>query len=595
MSGALREIVGLLGFDVDERSIVRVDNQLDRYQRRVAEVTAAQQRMSLGLWAGIAAGLAANAWYQANSEAQTLAASLDLVTGSAEGTAQAMAFVQEFAQLSPDSLAQVTAAYQMLRAQGLDPTTERMTALGDSAAAVQTDVQTLIDAISGGTIGNTERLDVLFARFGLNFSSRQGVLSAMIDGEMREIGSSFEEISAFVEELGQGRFAGGMERMAATMSGQMGMLGDSVYQFLVSVGDAGLRDAVTGLVQSTTALLDTNGDLSTVIGRALSRAVRLAAMGMQWLADNQDKVQQGLSWIGTWVAGSTLVRMVHLLRQVSLSMGLIALEALAVQLAVGAAFIGAAFIIDDFMGWLAGKDSVIGTFVDANGEADGAMGDLARFFLDLRDHGKDALDLMWADIQSIWAGIRQLASMAYDHFAAPVVDAIDVIREALRTMVPEEIRPYLDWLMSNTVGNTIGRHPLAMIGRMVTGDFSDSTDAGNRLAGGMMGGASASRQLTGADGAPITSAGTERTWWQWMRGVDAESGGGASMAQAMMPANQNTQRNVTIDVQPAEVLLQLTVDSPDVADQVARRLQRELPSLMAAALEPAFERARLEE
>jgi len=595
VSGALREIVGLLGFDVDERSIVRVDNQLDRYQRRVAEVTAAQQRMSLGLWAGIAAGLAANAWYQANSEAQTLAASLDLVTGSAEGTAQAMAFVQEFAQLSPDSLAQVTAAYQMLRAQGLDPTTERMTALGDSAAAVQTDVQTLIDAISGGTIGNTERLDVLFARFGLNFSSRQGVLSAMIDGEMREIGSSFEEISAFVEELGQGRFAGGMERMAATMSGQMGMLGDSVYQFLVSVGDAGLRDAVTGLVQSTTALLDTNGDLSTVIGRALSRAVRLAAMGMQWLADNQDKVQQGLSWIGTWVAGSTLVRMVHLLRQVSLSMGLIALEALAVQLAVGAAFIGAAFIIDDFMGWLAGKDSVIGTFVDANGEADGAMGDLARFFLDLRDHGKDALDLMWADIQSIWAGIRQLASMAYDHFAAPVVDAIDVIREALRTMVPEEIRPYLDWLMSNTVGNTIGRHPLAMIGRMVTGDFSDSTDAGNRLAGGMMGGASASRQLTGADGAPITSAGTERTWWQWMRGVDAESGGGASMAQAMMPANQNTQRNVTIDVQPAEVLLQLTVDSPDVADQVARRLQRELPSLMAAALEPAFERARLEE
>ena len=199
MSGALREIVGLLGFDVDERSIVRVDNQLDRYQRRVAEVTAAQQRMSLGLWAGIAAGLAANAWYQANSEAQTLAASLDLVTGSAEGTAQAMAFVQEFAQLSPDSLAQVTAAYQMLRAQGLDPTTERMTALGDSAAAVQTDVQTLIDAISGGTIGNTERLDVLFARFGLNFSSRQGVLSAMIDGEMREIGSSIEEISAFVE------------------------------------------------------------------------------------------------------------------------------------------------------------------------------------------------------------------------------------------------------------------------------------------------------------------------------------------------------------------------------------------------------------
>jgi hypothetical protein len=64
----------------------------------------------------------------------------------------------------------------------------------------------------------------------------------------------------------------------------------------------------------------------------------------------------------------------------------------------------------------------------------------------------------------------------------------------------------------------------------------------------------------------------------------------------MVPASGQgapTTRQVAVDVAPAQVNIQVTVDSPDVAEQVAQRLQRDIPNLLSRALEPAFERAQL--
>jgi hypothetical protein len=604
VSAPLREIVGLLGFDVDQRSVQMADRHLTRYQQRVAEVAAAQQRMSMGLWTGLAAAVVGNAWYQANSQAQSLRASLDLVTGGAEGTARAMAFVQEFALQSPDSLGQVTAAYQMLLAQGLDPTTERMTALGDSAAAAQTDIQSLTEAMMGGAIGNTERLDMMFGRFGMNFTSRQGTLYAEVNGELKRVGENFAEISAFIENEGRTRFAGGMANLAATMSGQLGMLADAANKFLVAMGDAGLRDAFTELTQAMTATVDGGNSLARLLGITLSKAVRMLARGMEWLAQNQDKVQQALAWLSVWVAGSTLVTLINMLRQITVSMALIGAEALLVQFAIGAAFIGAFLIIDDFFAFLEGRPSVMGVIAGANRDKDGIMGDLARFFDDLREHGGEALRLLAEDIGIIWetfdAMWQDLSSMVSGmaSMMQPVLDWLDRLKDRLDGLISPELRQLLQFLQDYA---PVMNSPAGRIARAFRGDFTGLTGGDTADAYANLQWLRGRRDEVGPDGRPMAARFGGSLPETMAVAEDTFSGERLARAQGRIAdgrmgpfgwipgAGKSEGRTVT--VAPANVTINMTVDSPDVAEAAVRRLRTLLPSMIEEAFEPAFERA----
>lgn len=599
-TGPLRQIVGLLGFDIDETSVRHVDQRLIRYQQRVAQVADAQSRMSLGLWTGIAAAVASNAWYQANSQYETLRASLDLVTGSAEGTEAALTAIQEFARISPDELHQVTAAYQMLLAQGIDPTTERLTRLGDTAAAVNADVATLIDAAAGATIGNTERLDVLFARFGFNFTSRQGVLFAQVGDELQRVGSTLPEIAAYLEELGRTRFEGGMARSAATMRGALSNLSDEFNKFLVQVGDEGLREELTLVIRNLATMTAEGDSLAAMLGRTLTRALRFVNSAIQWLVDNQHKVAQFLNLVGAWVAGSTLVRLIGLLRQVSMSMALIAAEAFAVQLAVGLAFFLAAVAIDDFFAFLQGRPSVIGVLVGEHGEAEGPLGELARFFTDLRDHGAAALGLLQEDVRAVWMVFQQMWTNLMNFgknigtALQPVRDFLEGIREQLDGLISPELQRVLDFLMDY---NPMMQSPAARIARAVGGDFDGLTGGDN---GGLYG------------------------WTQWLSGRGSEVGPdgrplqprfGASLPETMAATRANVtpgriagalpfvapglvgfapgprKEGTSVTVAPANVTITVAASLNDAERAIADRLRAEMPGIMQRVLEPVFERA----
>ena len=606
MSAPLREIVGLLGFDVDQRSVQMADRHLTRYQQRVAEVAAAQQRMSMGLWTGLAAAVVGNAWYQANTQAQSLRASLDLVTGSAEGTAQAMAFVQDFALQSPDSLGQVTAAYQMLLAQGLDPTTERMTALGDAAAAVQADIQSLTDAMMGGAIGNTERLDQMFGRFGMNFTSRQGVLYAQVGDELQLVGRNFEEISAYIENLGQTQFAGGMARMAATMQGQLGMLADASNKFLVAVGDAGLRDAFVELTKAMTATVDGGDSLARLIGITLTRAVRFLARGMEWLANNQDKVQQALAWLSVWVAGSTMVNLINMLRQVTVSMALIGAEALLVQLAIGAAFIGAFLIIDDFFAFLEGRPSVMGVIAGANRDKDGILGDLARFFDDLREHGGDALRLLaedvkiiWGTFDAMWQDLKSFGQHIGDTMQ-PLMDFLDRLQTKLAELIPPELKELLEFLQRYS---PVMNHPLGRVARAIAGDTTGLTGGSTGDPYGGVQWFRGPQTQVGPDGRrlgasmggslPETMAVAEDTFsGSRLARTQARIADGRMGPLGWIPgAGKNAGKTVTVTGTNITVINNLPASTEDAVEATVRRLRTVMPAMIEEALEPAFERA----
>lgn len=555
--------------------LINRTEQLRQYQDRLAATFA------------VAGAAVAYSWWEANTQYESLRNSLDLVTGSAEDTARAMRFLEDFATRSPDQLAQLTAAYQMLLAQGLDPTAERMTALGDTAAAVQTDMATLIDALAGGVIGNTERLDEAFGRFGYNFSSQNGVLRVQIGDTSRVIGNSFGEIAAFAEELGRTEFAGGMERQARTMAGGLSMIQDAWSQLMVATGDGGLREEVQGLALSFADVLTEARPLGRELGQFLLMGVRLLSRGMTVLADNGDEVRLALLGIAALGQGAVFVGLINALRQVGLVGAIIGAEAVAVPLAVGLMVGAAVLLIDDLYTYLKGGKSVIGDFVDQFAANSGPEGAIARFFMDIKEYGGEALGLLIADIRGIWAETTAWTT-AFAGGITTVMERAAELKEMLMGLIPEEVR----WLLERAgqVGNLVmNASPAGAVinsGRAALG-------AGRYIFSGQAGGDLADLIMYGGDVSRNERRVNERgdeignpAWW----------GMATATAPAFVPAVQPAAaapkgRDVRIQGMNVTIQIPATITTQEGMTEYFRTI---MPDLLADTFRLSTERAEAE-
>lgn len=585
------ELVALFKLDVDPSGVREAEGLLEGLANRTERLRTYQDRLAATM--AVAGGVIAYSWWQANTEYESLRNSLDLVTGSATETARAMAFLEEFARSSPDQLGQLTAAYQMLLAQGLDPTTERMTRLGDAAAAVGTDMATLIDAATGGVIGNTERLDELFGRFGLNFSSRQGVLYAQIGDANERVGDSFAEIAAFIENLGETRFAGGMVRQAQTLEGAVSMVQDAWNQLMVSIGSGGLREEVQELVRAFADVLTEARPAGRELGGYLLIAVRLLSMGMTTLAENGDAVRAALLALAALGQGAAFVGLVNMLRQLGLLGAIIAAEAVAVPLAVGLMVGAAMLLVEDFYQWMSGGKSVIGEFVDQFVSESGATGDVARFFQDLKTNGGEALQLLLADLRSIWT----MTTGWTDAFVTgidSVIAKITGLREQLLNLFPPEVRWLIERAMSaggsvlsgaaNMVPGVAGARMLYGAGRST---ITNGLAVGRSLATGETGGALADaimylgeaarndRQRLDENGNPLPVP----AWWGM---------GPASVSTPPPAPSPARTQTLTIQGTKIDVIIPAGIGSEAELSEWARRT---MPDLIADSMALAAERA----
>jgi hypothetical protein len=591
------ELVAMFRIAPDNSGARAAEAMIERISRRTEELRMRQDQLAGA--ATLAAGVMAYGWWQANTEYESLRNSLDLVTGSAEGTAEAMAFLQEFATRSPDQLNQITQAYQMLRAQGLDPTAERLTALGDTAAAVQTDMASLVDALAGGVIGNTERLDEAFGRFGYNFSSRAGTLYVQVGDMNRRVGSSFEEISAFAEELGRTQFAGGMERQAATMQGAVSNLQDAITQAFVATGDDGLRGEVQALIREMADLVKVSTPAAKIFAGYLLMALRGVSSVLGTLSENTELVHAGMMALGALGTGAVLVGLINQVRSLGIYGAILAAEAAAVPLLVGAAVLGTVAILQDFGNWLSGDaPSVIGVFVDSFAGDDGPAGALAGMFVDFREHGAEAIALIVQDFESIRDAVMSIASQSAE-WAQPLIDGVralnaqfEQMRETLRNVVPDELKPVFDLitkgisfestpfgaLVTGGFGGAIGES-VGMAGEVARGERS-IMDLGRRLITGSTPAQQGQEQLLDADMMARSTA---------QRRVDR-------FAERLQPRMSSFFSSSPPPVQVSGTTLQVNIqtDGPVDADGLVERIRTALPTMMGDVFRTAFERAEAE-
>ena len=585
MSTVIDEIVALFRIRPDPDGAAAANGMLNGLINRTEQLRQYQDRLAATF--AVAGAAVAYSWWQANTEYESLRNSLDLVTGSAEATGRAMQFLEQFATRSPDQLNQLTAAYQMLLAQGLDPTEERMIALGDTAAAVQTDMASLVDALAGGVIGNTERLDQAFGRFGYNFSSRNGVLSVQIGETSRVIGDSFAEIAAFAEELGRTEFAGGMERQARTMSGGLSMVQDAWSQLMIAIGDGGLREEVQALALSLADVIGEAQPLGRELGQFLLMGVRMLTTGMTLLAENGDEVRLALLGIAALGQGAVFVGLINALRQIGIVGAIIGAEAVAVPLAVGLMVGAAVLLIEDMYTYLKGGKSVIGDFVDSFANNSGPEGAIARFFMDIKEYGGEALGLLLQDIRGIWAETTAWTT-AFAGGISTVMARAAELKEMLMGLIPEEVR----WLLERAgqIGSAVmNASPAGAVinsGRAAlgAGRYVFSGQAGGDLADLIMAGGDVNRNQR-----RVNERGDEignPAWW----------GMAPSVAPAFVPAVQAATaapkgRDVRIQGMTVNIEVPATITSQEGMTEYFRTI---MPDLIADTFRLSAERAEAE-
>ncbi len=165
--------------------------------------------------------------FAVNREFQTLRSSLQTVTGSAENAQKAFAGIQSFASQTPYTVNQITESFIKLKALGLDPSAKALTSYGNTASSMGKSLNQMIEAVADATTGEFERLK----EFGIKSKQQGDEVTFTFRGISTTVNKSADEITGYLQNIGNTDFAGAMSLQMTTISGSLSNLSDAWSQF----------------------------------------------------------------------------------------------------------------------------------------------------------------------------------------------------------------------------------------------------------------------------------------------------------------------------------------------------------------------------
>jgi hypothetical protein len=228
--------IKLKAVDDTKAAFTSVDRSLGGLKSAVFSVQAAI--------AGVVSGATVGVLISANKSFQNLEASLITFTGSTEKAAQAFETLSQFAATTPFGLEEVVGGFNKLIARGIAPTIAQLTSFGNIAAGTGKSLDQFIEAIADASVGEFERLK----EFGIKANAEGNTVKLTFAGVTTSIGRDSQSMINYLTQLGDTKFAGGMERQANTIGGAFSSLADSISLLAIEVGKSGFND---WLVEST--------------------------------------------------------------------------------------------------------------------------------------------------------------------------------------------------------------------------------------------------------------------------------------------------------------------------------------------------------
>lgn len=241
-----------LGLYIDSSGVVKATKSLRKLEGQSGKNEAANKKLKSsfsGLTAvagALASSLIVKKFIDTAGAFESMGKSLETVTGSAEKANMAMDGIRQFAQDTPFQVSEITQAFIKLKALGIQPTEENLRSFGNTSAAMGKSLNQMIEAVADAATGEFERLK----EFGIKARSEGDNVSLTFQGVTTTIGKNSEEITAYLEEIGQTQFAGAMSMQMDTVNGKISNLGDAVDNLFVTFAEAGGGEGTKGALDS---------------------------------------------------------------------------------------------------------------------------------------------------------------------------------------------------------------------------------------------------------------------------------------------------------------------------------------------------------
>jgi hypothetical protein len=285
----------------------RVNKQVDKFSRKSKKATrsglAMGKMMKMAGAAALAIGLARVATSTVKTIAQfdSLKAMLKTVTGSADGALVAFEQIKKFTAETPFQLGEVTNAFSILKRNGIDTSTQSLTAFGNIAAANGKTFEQFAEALGDAVTGEFERMK----EFGIKVKKEGENMVAYMGSTQIGVSDSAEGIIDIFKELGAegGRYATGLADQAATIGGKWSNLQDAMAQFQADIGEGGLNTVLKEVTMGLGDMFNSSGDLAKQIGAGLGAAIRTIMHWFKSWGIIAQVVFNAIADLAHWVGG----------------------------------------------------------------------------------------------------------------------------------------------------------------------------------------------------------------------------------------------------------------------------------------------------
>ena len=210
------------GLSATLTSMNSLDSSLARVVGRAVGITA--------LVSGI--GLLGKELIKATAAYGDYIAALQVSTGSQEEALKAYQALSDFAYRTPYDIDEVTKSFIKLTNFGLSPSLRALTAYGNIASAtIGKSLDDVVMAVERTTMGDTRRLKA----FGIGAKQSADFITFTFQGVSTKVKKNAEEIQRYIQSIGEGPFAGGMDLKMYRLSGAMSNLRDSWFRLLTAI------------------------------------------------------------------------------------------------------------------------------------------------------------------------------------------------------------------------------------------------------------------------------------------------------------------------------------------------------------------------
>lgn len=383
----VEELIGLLGFDLKgEEKLRRFTSGLQGAGMALGAFAARAAVFATAAATAVGSGMAALgvSAVKVGADFEDLQAVLETIEGSSEKAKASLDWVEQFATRTPYDLKKVSDAFVALKAYGLEPQSGLLESIGNATSAMNKDLLQGVEAVADAVRGENERLK----EFGIVAKVAGDKVTYSWDQNGKSMTKTVAKNSAEMQKAIVGifdaRFFAAMEKKAGTFNGIISNIGDIWTNFQRRIADAGLFEWVKGQFSGFLKTLQTFIEDGTLDRLAKSISDTLVAAGeavkdlfssvsmddvvgfiagsirfLVGIGKVVSSIGQAVAAIGRFVSG--LLGLESTWKGVAIVLGGIA----AVFAPWAAAFAGVVLLVDDFIGWLQGRPSLIGKALDA--------------------------------------------------------------------------------------------------------------------------------------------------------------------------------------------------------------------------------------